>query len=148
SYNDYKSSARDKRLKTDTSAADRDIDRTAQRNHSEDKREDQRLSERDRTFREYHNDTQQTDQYIDRTANDIKNTDQYIAEREQESRTAEEYIRQLNQYIQAINQQRLDAEKAAEQEREAAKQEQIRLAAIEAKQERKEREYSSPSPFD
>lgn len=147
-YNDYKSSERDKRLKTDTSAADRDIDRTAQRNHSEDKREDQQLSERDRTLREYHNDTQQTDQYIDRTANDIKNTDQYIAEREQESRTAEEYIRQLNQYIQAINQQRLDAEKAAEQQREAAKQEQIRLAAIEAKRERKEREYSSPSPFD
>ena len=150
SYNDYKSSERDKRLKTDTSAADRDIDRAAQRNHSEDKREDQRLSERDRTLREYHNDTQQTDQYIDRTANDIKNTDQYIAEREQESRTAEEYIKQLNQYIQAINQQRLDAEKAAEQQREAAKQEQNRLAAIEAKRERerKEREYSSPSPFD
>ena len=44
-YNDYKSSERDKRLKTDTSAADQYIDRTAQRNHSEDKREDQRLSE-------------------------------------------------------------------------------------------------------
>lgn len=145
--------------------SDRDIDTDQQRAGEQDRAVASGLGADDDEARElagYSAETSEDDrrisiskQQLEQSQHTAKHTDRYIEERAEESRTANDYIVQLDQRVQTLNQQRIDAEKAAEQQREAQRLEQIRLAQLEEEKKREQArqrpardEYSTPNPFD
>lgn len=93
---------------------------------------------------------QGTEQHIERTKQQIIDTDNDITHAKQRTGEQSQYIDWFNHKIQS-HVQRLEAEKQAEQQREAERLERIRLAEIEAEKAKKSEQnndYSSPSPFD
>lgn len=93
---------------------------------------------------------QRSEQHIERTKHEIISTDSDIEKSKQRTGEQSQYIDWINNKIQS-HVQRLEAEKRAEQQREAERLERIRLAEIKAEKVKKSEQnndYSSPSPFD
>lgn len=91
---------------------------------------------------------QRTDRNIKHAERQIIDTDRDITAAEQRTSEQSQHINWINNEIQS-HVQRLEAEKRAEQQREAERLERIRLAELEEERQREaNNEYSSPTPFD